>query len=67
MCTSCAAPPGLSGHAGHTTARCAGLTGVHIAVGGLGSCMQLLLLVELMLGMPPLGAGSQVPLWFLEP
>ena len=59
-CTTWVAAPGLSGAVGSTAARGTGFTGVTVAVGDLGSCMQPLLLVESVSGVLPLGAESQV-------
>nr|XP_008514606.1 PREDICTED: sodium-coupled monocarboxylate transporter 1 [Equus przewalskii] len=65
--TTSTASAGLSGGAGNTAARGVGFTGVAVAVGDLGSCMQLLLLIEPVSGVPPLGAGSWILLWLLKP
>src|SRR3712207_4944860 len=62
-CTTCAAPPGLSGGAGSTTVRDTGFIGVTVAVEGPGSCIQTSLLVEPVSGALSLGAGSQSLLW----
>ena len=65
--TTCAVAPGLSGDAGSITVRATGFTGVAVAARGPGSCTQSLLLVESVLGVLPLGVGSQVLLWLLKP
>ena len=52
---------------GSTIPRGAGFTSVTVAVRGLSSCMKPPVLVERVLRVPPLRAGSQVLLWFLKP
>ena len=63
-CTTCAAVQRLC----CSSASGAGFMGVADGARGPGAlctCMQLLLLVELVSGLLPLGAGSPVLLWFL--
>lgn len=60
VCTTCTAAPELPGGAVSTTSRGAGFTGVAVPARGLGSCIQLLLLAELLSGVPQLGAGSWI-------
>lgn len=66
-CNSCTAAPRLSGSAGNTAARGAQFMGVSVTARLQRSCIQALLLVEPVLGVPPLRAGSQVLLWLLKP
>ena len=66
-CLTFAAAPELSGGSGSTAVRGAGFKDVTVPVESIGSSMQLLLLIEPLSGMLPVGAGSQVLLWFLKP
>ena len=68
QCSTRAALPGLSGGACSTTARGTGFTSITVASTGWGlwSCMQPLLLVELVLVVPALMTGFSCGSWSLR-
>ena len=67
MCTACTVAPGLPGGAGNTIAGGIEFMGVPANPRGPRSCMQPLLLVILLLGVPLLGAGLWALLKLLKP